>query len=99
MHGAMADMKVDVNKAGINTTLPAETSVFAGGNPKHDRWDNYVADSEQIDLGETLLSRFALIFKLQDIPDEKTDREKADHVLETKETAKAKRAGDEHRRR
>jgi len=94
MHGAMADMKVDVNKAGINTTLPAETSVFAGGNPKHDRWDNYVADSEQIDLGETLLSRFALIFKLQDIPDEKTDREKADHVLETKETAKAKRAGE-----
>ncbi len=95
MHGAMADMRVDVNKAGINTTLPAETSVFAGGNPKHSRWDEYVADSEQIDLSETLLSRFALIFKLQDKPDEKTDREKADHVLETKETAKAKRAGED----
>lgn len=95
MHGAMADMLVDVNKAGINTTLPAETSVFAGGNPKHDRWDQYVADSEQIALSETLLSRFALIFKLQDIPDEETDREKADHVLETKETAKAKQAGED----
>ncbi|ELZ12479.1 MCM family protein [Natrinema thermotolerans DSM 11552] len=94
MHGAMADMKVDVNKAGINTTLPSETSVFAGGNPKHDRWDDYVADSEQIDLSETLLSRFALIFKLQDKPDEETDREKAEHVLETKEAAKAKRAGE-----
>ncbi|WP_137288858.1 minichromosome maintenance protein MCM [Natronorubrum halophilum] len=90
MHGAMADMKVDVNKAGINTTLPAETSVFAGGNPKHDRWDDYVADNEQIDLSETLLSRFALIFKLQDRPDEETDREKADHVLETKEGAKSR---------
>ncbi|WP_323192393.1 minichromosome maintenance protein MCM [Halostella sp. PRR32] len=95
MHGAMADMRVDVNKAGINTTLPAETSVFAGGNPKHSRWDEYVADSEQIDLSETLLSRFALIFKLQDKPDEETDREKAEHVLETKEGAKARRAGED----
>ncbi|WP_135535398.1 minichromosome maintenance protein MCM [Halostella pelagica] len=95
MHGAMADMRVDVNKAGINATLPAETSVFAGGNPKHSRWDDYVADSEQIDLSETLLSRFALIFKLQDKPDEETDRERADHVLETKEDAKARRAGED----
>ncbi|MDQ2052948.1 minichromosome maintenance protein MCM [Natronolimnohabitans sp. A-GB9] len=94
MHGAMADMKVDINKGGINTTLPAETSVFAGGNPKHSRWDDYVADSEQIELSETLLSRFALIWKLQDIPDKETDREKAEHVLDTKEAAKAKRAGE-----
>ena len=88
MHGAMADMLVDINKGGINTTLPAETAVFAGGNPKHDRWDEYAPDSEQIELSETLLSRFALIFKLQDVPDEETDREKADHVLKTKEDAK-----------
>jgi replicative DNA helicase Mcm len=94
MHGAMADMKVDVNKAGINTTLPAETAVFAAGNPKHDRWDEYTTDNDQIELNETLLSRFALIWKLRDVVDEETDRERAEHVLETKEAAKGKSSDD-----
>lgn len=91
MHGAMADMKVDVNKADISTTLPAETTVFGGGNPKYARWDEYADESEQVDLSETLLSRFALIWKLRDVPDEETDTEKAEHTLSTKEDAKRRR--------
>ncbi len=93
MHGAMEDMIVDVNKWGINTSLPAQTSVFAAGNPKHSRWDDYQPDAEQIDLAETLLQRFALIFKLQDKPEEQKDRTIGDHVLQTKEAAKAEEAG------
>ena len=95
MHGAMEDMIVDVNKWGINTSLPAETSVLAAGNPKHSRWeDDYEPIAEQITLSETLLQRFALIFKLEDKPDEDRDRLIGDHTLQAKEAAKAMDSGE-----
>lgn len=95
MHGALSDQKVDINKAGINTTLQAETALLAAGNPKYGRWDDYGNGEEQITLDETLLSRFGLIFKLKDKPDAERDAEIASHIVEMKEAAKAREVGDE----
>jgi len=88
MHRAMEQQEIPITKAGINTELPAQTAVLAAANPAHSRWDPYEPDYEQIDLSPTLLSRFALIWKLSDRPDEQQDRAHADAMLLRKEAVK-----------
>lgn len=91
MHDALESQRVNVNKAGINATLPAQTSLLAAGNPKYGRFDKHASESlsEQIDLGPTLLSRFDLIFLLQDTPDSEKDGEIAEHMIESRRLANA----------
>ena len=88
MHKALSQQRIPVNKAGINATLPSETAVLGAANPKHGRWDNYTADHEQIDIDPALVSRFALIWKLTDSPDEDRDRIIGDKMLRTADVAK-----------
>lgn len=85
MHTALESQRININKAGINATLPAETSLLAAGNPKYGRFDDYASESlsEQIDLGPTLLSRFDLIFVLRDDPDREEDTAIAEHIIES----------------
>lgn len=88
MHDAMASQKVSVNKAGINTTLPSQTTVVAAGNPKYGRFDEHEPIGQQIDIGPTLLTRFDLMYTLTDQPDEERDRMIAQSKIKSKETAK-----------
>lgn len=92
MHEALEDQEIPINKAGINTTLQAETSVLAAANPKYGRFDRYEPLSEQIELGPPILSRFDLIFGLTDRPDESRDRDIARHQHDYSESQVA----DEH---
>ncbi len=85
-NGILCHNSVSIAKASIVATLPAQTSVLAGGNPKFGRFDQYKSIADQITVPDTLLSRFDLKFALKDIPDEKTDRLLADHVLKTRES-------------
>lgn len=71
-----------MNKAGINTTLPCRTALLAAGNPKYGRFDEYESLAEQVDIPPALLSRFDLMFLLQDQPEEERDREIASHMVE-----------------
>jgi len=89
MHEAMEQNTISIAKANIVATLPARTAVLAGGNPKFGRFDPYVPIKEQIEVPETLLSRFDLKFALRDIPNPEIDRKIADHIL------KARHYGDE----
>ena len=77
LHRALEAQNVEINKAGINATLPARTSLLAAGNPKYGRFDQHEAIAEQIDIGPTLLSRFDLIFVVTDQPDEAHDKDVA----------------------
>lgn len=86
---AMADQKVSVSKAGITTTLPAQTTVLAAANPIHGRFDQYESIADQIGVDPALLSRFDLIFTLSDSPDEETDRDIAHHILTSTQEAAA----------
>lgn len=90
MHDALESQRVNVNKAGINATLPAQTSLLAAGNPKYGRFDKHATESlsEQIDLGPTLLSRFDLIFMLEDTPEREHDTDVSEHMVTTREKGK-----------
>lgn len=88
MHRAMEQQQIPISKAGINTELPARTAVLAAANPAHSRWDPYEPAHEQLDLASTLLSRFALVWKLEDTPDEERDRAIAEAMIQRKETVK-----------
>lgn len=74
---------VSVAKAGIVTTLRANTAVLAAANPKYGRFDKFKTLADQIDIGPVVLSRFDLKFPIRDIPDSERDSELADHVLES----------------
>ena len=85
MHEALEQGSVSIAKASIVATLPAQTSVLAGGNPKFSRFDSYMAISKQITIPDTLLSRFDLKFALRDLPDASKDKLTVDHMLSSRE--------------
>ncbi len=85
MHEALEQGSISIAKASIVATLPAKTSVLAGGNPKFSRFDPYLPISKQITIPETLLSRFDLKFALRDLPDSEQDKKIVDHILGSRE--------------
>jgi replicative DNA helicase Mcm len=81
LHEAMEQQTISIAKASIVATLPAQTSILAGGNPKYGRFDPYMPIKEQVDVPETLLSRFDLKFALRDVPNLDLDTKVAEHIL------------------
>jgi len=75
MHTALEQQVIHVNKAGIDADLPAKTSLLAAGNPKRGRFDPNMTYAEQIDLDPAMISRFDLMFMVDDQPDEERDSE------------------------
>ncbi|MFH1977792.1 MAG: LAGLIDADG family homing endonuclease [Candidatus Aenigmatarchaeota archaeon] len=84
-NGIICHNSVSIAKASIVATLPAQTSVLAGGNPKFSRFDPYMAISKQITISPTLLSRFDLKFALMDKPDTTMDKKVVDHILKSRD--------------
>ncbi len=80
MHEALEQETITINKAGINATLNARCSVLGAANPKFGRFNHYKTIAQQLDLPPTLLSRFDLIFVVEDHPDEARDRRIARHI-------------------
>jgi replicative DNA helicase Mcm len=91
MHEGLEQQQISIAKASIVATLPAQVSVLAGSNPKFFRFDPYRSIVEQVDIPDTLLSRFDLKFALKDVPDKEMDEKLATHILETRlEPSRAK---------
>jgi len=82
MHEAMEQQTVSISKANIHSTLRAETTVLAAGNPKLGRFDPFTPIPQQIDISPALLSRFDVIFIIRDLPNKTQDTAIATHVLE-----------------
>ena len=78
---AMSLETISIAKASIVATLPAQTAILAGANPKFGRFDPYIPIKEQLDINEVVLSRFDLRFALKDVPNPEIDEKIADHVL------------------
>lgn len=74
LNEALEQGQVTITKAGGNMTYPAKTTVLGALNPKKGHFDAYKGVREQIELPDSLLDRFDLLYILQDIPDTKTDR-------------------------
>lgn len=81
LHTALEQQQVTITKAGLNTTMNARCGLLAAANPKYGRWEKHEPILEQVDIPHALLSRFDLIFLLEDVPDEEFDSELADTVL------------------
>ena len=97
VHEALANGTISPSKAGItNVTLPAKTTVIAAANPKYGRFDQYEPIGDQIEIGPTLISRFDLIFTLEDTPDKEHDSRLADHLNENARVGSLTSAGRDH---
>jgi replicative DNA helicase Mcm len=81
MHEALEQQSVSISKAGIVSTLNARCPVLAAANPKWGRFSPDRTIAEQIDLPPTLLSRFDVIFSIQDHPNQEKDRRLAHGIL------------------
>ena len=77
----MEQLSVSSAKAGLVQTMSARTSILAGANPKYSKFDRYKSYREQLDIPESNLSRFDLIFVLEDEVDETKDSNLADALL------------------
>ncbi len=82
MHEALEQQTVTISKANIQATLRSETTVLAAANPKFGRFDPYDAIPNQIDLPNTLINRFDLIFPIKDLPNPEKDGEMASFILD-----------------
>ena len=83
LHEALEQQTVSIAKAGIMATLNTRCSVLAAANPKFGTFDRYKTLANQIDLPSPILSRFDLIFVIEDKPNVEKDRELAKHILTT----------------
>ena len=77
----MEQLSVSSAKAGLVQTMSARTSILAGANPKYSKFNPYKSYREQLDIPESNLSRFDLIFVLEDDIDETKDSNLADALL------------------
>ena len=82
IHEAMEQHTVSVAKGGIVATLNARTAILAAANPSLGRYDLYKTVTENINLPVTILSRFDLIFILQDVPEKELDEKMSTHILD-----------------
>lgn len=81
IHEALEQQTISIAKAGIMATLNSRCSVLAAANPKFGRFDRYKSVAEQIDLPSPILSRFDLIFIIEDKPNAERDHSLAGHIL------------------
>lgn len=72
--------RIPINKAGINREFNTRCPVIGGLNPKHGRFEDYDNIVKQINVPPDTLSRYDLVFIVQDKPKE-TDRKIAKHIL------------------
>ncbi|MEL7671741.1 minichromosome maintenance protein MCM [Methanobacterium sp.] len=87
IHEALEQQTISIAKAGIMATLNSRCAMLAAANPKFGRFDRYKSVAEQINLPAPILSRFDLIFVVEDKPDADRDRKLASHILNIHQTA------------
>jgi len=83
LHEAMEQQTVSIAKAGITATLKTRCALLGAANPKMGRFDEYAPIAEQINMPPSLLSRFDLIFIMEDKPEKKLDRAIGEHILKS----------------
>lgn len=80
-HGLVLHNTISIAKAGIMATLNSRCAMLAAANPKFGRFDRYKSIAEQINLPSPILSRFDLIFVVEDKPNVERDKKLAAHIL------------------
>ena len=77
----MEQLSVSSAKAGLVQTMTARTSILAAANPKYSRFTDNKSIKEQLDIADSTISRFDLIFVLRDEVNENKDKNLAKTLL------------------
>ncbi|XKL60425.1 hypothetical protein PGB90_007482 [Kerria lacca] len=80
IHEVMEQQTISIAKAGIMTRLNARVSILAAANPAYGRYDPKKSVEQNIQLPPALLSRFDLLWLIQDKPDKDKDFRLARHI-------------------
>jgi len=81
IHEAMEQQTITLSKAGLQATLNARASILASCLPKGTYYQPTLPLHKNCDLSPPIMSRFDLIFVMQDIHDEANDDRVAKHIL------------------
>lgn len=82
----MENLTVSTAKAGLVQTMSARTSVLAAANPKYSKFDKYRSIKEQIEIPESTLSRFDLVYAIEDKINAEKDEHLGNELLKTEDT-------------
>jgi DNA replication licensing factor MCM7 len=80
IHEVMEQQTISIAKAGIMTSLNARVSILAAANPAYGRYNPKKSVEQNIQLPAALLSRFDLLWLIQDKPDRENDLRLAQHI-------------------
>ncbi|CAD5116938.1 DgyrCDS5777 [Dimorphilus gyrociliatus] len=80
IHEVMEQQTISIAKAGIMTSLNARVSILAAANPAFGRYNPKKTVEQNIQLPAALLSRFDLLWLIQDKPDRENDLRLAQHI-------------------
>uniref|UniRef100_T1JKS4 DNA helicase n=1 Tax=Strigamia maritima TaxID=126957 RepID=T1JKS4_STRMM len=80
IHEVMEQQTISIAKAGILTSLNARVSILAAANPAYGRYNPKKSIEHNIQLPAALLSRFDLLWLIQDKADRETDLKLAQHI-------------------
>merc|ERR1712032_890350 len=82
IHEAMEQQTITLSKAGIQATLNARASILASCLPKNTYYEPTQPLHKNCDLSPPIMSRFDLMFVMQDVHDETNDDVVAWHILQ-----------------
>ncbi|RXG67486.1 DNA replication licensing factor mcm7 [Armadillidium vulgare] len=80
IHEVMEQQTISIAKAGIMTTLNARVSILAAANPAYGRYNPKKTVEQNIQLPAALLSRFDILWLIQDKPNRENDLRLAQHI-------------------
>uniref|UniRef100_F7AUJ3 DNA replication licensing factor MCM7 n=1 Tax=Ciona intestinalis TaxID=7719 RepID=F7AUJ3_CIOIN len=80
IHEVMEQQTISIAKAGIMASLNARVSILAAANPAYGRYNPKKSIEHNIQLPAALLSRFDLLWLIQDKPDRENDLRLAQHI-------------------
>eukprot|EP00466_Bigelowiella_natans_P003818 jgi/Bigna1/131364/aug1.14_g6072 len=83
IHEAMEQQSISISKAGIVTSLQARCAVIAAANPIKGRYDSTISFLENVDLPDSILSRFDCLCVVRDIVDTAKDDRIANFVVQS----------------
>lgn len=77
----LEDLTVSTAKAGLVQTMTSRTSVLGSANPKFSKWDKYEPLKKQLDVPDSTLSRFDIVYIMEDKIDRENDKDLSVKVL------------------